>query len=124
MPGGGWVPGGEEKLFQWLCARGMNPPQPAVAGGMVGTASLAWLAAVLPLLQNPLLQRRGRVVSEAGRVEEPFQLPYALGVISLKPFLAGRLFGTAVRACCRLFSPCSNIPCLQPSDCLSSQVTA
>ena len=29
------MPGGEDKLFQWLCARGMNPPQPAVAGGMV-----------------------------------------------------------------------------------------
>ena len=78
-----WVPGGEVMLFQWLCACGMNPPQPVVAGGTVGTASLGWLAAVLHLLQNPILQRRGRGVSEAGRVEDPFHLPHTLGIIPL-----------------------------------------
>jgi hypothetical protein len=67
-----WVPGGEEELFQWLCALCMNPTLPFVAGGPVGTTSLGWLAAFLPLLQNPILERRGRGVREAWRVEGLF----------------------------------------------------
>ena len=51
------LPGRVNELFQWLVAPGMNPPQPVVAGGPVGTAQ-GCLAAVLPLLQFVVRESR------------------------------------------------------------------
>jgi hypothetical protein len=90
------VPGGKAELFQWLCALLMNPPQPVVAGGPFGTAAWGWLAAVLPLIKNPILERRGRGGRAAGRVEELFQQPDALGMNPPQPAMASGLVGTAV----------------------------
>jgi hypothetical protein len=91
-----WVPGGEEELFQRLSALGMNPPQLIEASRQVGTSILCWLAAVPPLLQNPLLQQRGRGGREAGGEEELFELPDTLGMNSPQPFLSIGPVGTAV----------------------------
>jgi hypothetical protein len=75
---GGRASGRVEELFQWLCALGMNPPQPVLAGGPVGTAVLGWLAALLPLVKDPVPEpsagedRRvaGRRQSSAGDTHE------------------------------------------------------
>ena len=45
-----------EKLFQLPSALGMNPPQPVLASGPVSTAVLGWLAALVPLLKDLLLE--------------------------------------------------------------------
>ena len=74
----------------------MNPPQPVVAGGPVGTAARGWLAAVLPVLKRsfPATARRGGRAT--GRVEELFQWLCAIGIDPLQRVLAGGLVGTSV----------------------------
>jgi hypothetical protein len=109
------VPGGEEELFQWLRALGMNPPRPVVAGGPVGTTSLGWLAAVLQVLQNPFLQQRKKGCSEAGRVEELFHWLDALGMNPPQPVLASGAVGTALLGCLASLFPLLKHLFLEPS---------
>jgi hypothetical protein len=45
-----------EELFQVPSALCMNPPRPVVASGAVGTAVLGWLAALVPLLKDLLIE--------------------------------------------------------------------
>jgi hypothetical protein len=68
-----------EELFQLLDALGMNPPQPVLASGAVGTALLGCLAALVPLLQDLFLESSAeqdwRVVgSEEGSVPGTHEL--------------------------------------------------
>jgi hypothetical protein len=70
---GGRKAGRMEELFQLPDALSMNPLQPVLAGGPVGTAVLGQLAALDPLLKDPLLEpfaeegwrRAWRAVSKA-----------------------------------------------------------
>jgi hypothetical protein len=113
--GGRRGPGGEEKLFQWLCALGMNPPRPAVAGGPVGTAARGCFASVLQVLKRSFSTTARRGGTGAGGEEELFQRLDALGMNPPQPVLGSGPVGSAVLGCLAALLPLLKDPLPEPS---------
>jgi hypothetical protein len=87
-----------EELVQLPSAMGMNLLQPILASGPVGTAVLGWLAALVPLLNDRLLQPS---VDEdrrvAGSMEGSVQGTHELWVGQTRPVVAVGLSSAAGR---------------------------
>jgi hypothetical protein len=94
---GGRASGRVLQLDQWLCLLGMNPPQPVLAGGPVGTAVPGWLASALPpersLARTQLRQDVRQAERSNGTIPGTRELRESLPRL----FLATGGVGTAVR---------------------------